>query len=485
MKADTSTFNKLLRPLGIPILGEGVMMLACLIPALHYNDGTALQILPAGLFTLMLGIYILAFVPKGQQLDRKMSYLFVTLLWLVMGLFGTLPFLVTGSITHFANAFFESMSGFTSTGATIFAYIEVLPPSILLWRSLSQWVGGFGIMLLVLAVVPSLGINKYSLYTAEASSADNTGKETYSMTQTVRRTLSIYLTLTFAFVFWLYADGMSIWEAVNLTFTNISSGGFSIHSDGLASVTHSQQYILALAMLFSGINFTLIYHFFTFRFGKIRHKLDQFGFYITLCAVSIAAVAVMLRFSMGYAWNDSIRYSTVQTLSVITTTGSLVADTSQWWMPITFLFVALSLCGGMAGSTTGGLKAMRVIILLRNVRNMLINRLHPHAVNPVRLNGKPVSAQMSTNVMVIFFVFLFTIGVGCAILMLCGINATESLGAVVACISGYGPGLGSSAGFGNYAGFTVGAKWVLSILMLMGRLECITVYILFVGRYRR
>ena len=173
----------------------------------------------------------------------------------------------------------------------------------------------------------------------------------------------------------------------------------------------------------------------------------------------------------------------MQTLSVLTTTGSLVGDTSQWWVPITFLFVILSLCGGMAGSTTGGLKAMRVLILIRHVRKILRDRLHPHAVNPVRLNRKPVSAHIVTNVMVIFMVFVVVIFLGIMLLMLSGINATESIGAVIACITGYGPGLGTSGGFGCYAAFNSTAKLICSFLMLMGRLECLTVLILFIPAF--
>ena len=478
--------QSLVRPLGIPLLGEGGMMLLCLIPSLHFHDGTWWPILASALFTLGVGALILISIPKHHdRVDRRVPYLMVNLIWVVLALFGMLPFLSTGSLTHVADAFFESMSGFTSTGATIFADIEHLPPSVLLWRSMSQWIGGFGIILLVLAVVPSLGINKYSLYTAEASGADNTGKATTSVSETIRRTLVIYVALTLVFVVLLRTTGMHIWDAVNLVFTNISSGGFSIYNDSLASVSHTQQYILAGAMFFSGINFMLLYHLFTFNFARVRNKFEQVGLYVAVALVSVLAVMVSLHGRMGMGWNDALRCSTVQTMSVLTTTGSLVGDTATWWVPILFFYVVLSLCGGMAGSTTGGLKMMRIIILYRNVRNILRNRLHPNAVNPVRLNGKPVSGTIINNVMVIFFVYLFTVVLGVLLLMLSGINATEAFGACVACVTGYGPGLGASGGFGCYAGFTVAAKWISSLLMLMGRLECLTVIILFLPTFWR
>lgn len=466
------------------LMVEGLLMLFCLIPAIHFHDGTTSPILASGLFTFFLGLWLrLNFRHAKSIADRRHSYLLVVLTWVALSLFGTLPFLATGALHSFSDALFESMSGITSTGATVFSAVEWLPASILLWRSMTQWFGGFGIVLLVLAIVPSLGINKYSLYTAEASGADNTGKQSSTMASTMRQTLGVYLLLTLIFVFLLWKSGMHIWDAVNLTFTNISSGGFSIYNNSLERVTHQQQYIIAAAMLLSGVNFALLYNLFTFHWERLRYKLDQISFYLGTFAVASLFVCLALHFSMGYPFADAFRCGTVQTISVLTTTGSLVADTQGWWVPITFLFVVLSLCGGMAGSTTGGLKVMRVLILVRNVRKILRDRLHPHAVNPVRLNRRPVSSEITTNVMVIFVVYVACIFLGIMLLMLCGINATESIGATIACITGYGPGLGLSGGFGCYAAFTTPAKLICSLLMLLGRLECLTLIILFVPAF--
>lgn len=466
------------------LMVEGLLMFFCLIPAIHFHDGTTSPILASGLFTFFLGLWLrLNFRHAKSIADRRHSYLLVVLTWVALSLFGTLPFLATGALHSFSDALFESMSGITSTGATVFSAVEWLPASILLWRSMTQWFGGFGIVLLVLAIVPSLGINKYSLYTAEASGADNTGKQSSTMASTMRQTLGVYLLLTLIFVFLLWKSGMHIWDAVNLTFTNISSGGFSIYNNSLERVTHQQQYIIAAAMLLSGVNFALLYNLFTFHWERLRYKLDQISFYLGTFAVASLFVCLALHFSMGYPFADAFRCGTVQTISVLTTTGSLVADTQGWWVPITFLFVVLSLCGGMAGSTTGGLKVMRVLILVRNVRKILRDRLHPHAVNPVRLNRRPVSSEITTNVMVIFVVYVVCIFLGIMLLMLCGINATESIGATIACITGYGPGLGLSGGFGCYAAFTTPAKLICSLLMLLGRLECLTLIILFVPAF--
>ena len=463
---------------------EGLLILSCLIPALHFSDGTWADILVSGLFTFNIGLMLLVSFRKAKRItDKRTSYVLVVAMWVVLVLFGTLPFLTTGVLHSFSDALFESTSGITSTGSTVFSAVEWLPASILLWRSMTQWFGGFGIVLLVLALVPSMGINKYSLYTAEASGADNTGKQTTSMTTALQQTLGIYLLLTGLFVFILWKNGMHVWDAVNITFTNISSGGFSIYNNSLERLTHTQQYIVALAMLLSGINFALLYNFFTFHWDRLQHKLEQIGFYLSIYFVSALFVILALRFNMDFDWGNALRCGIVQTISVLTTTGSLAADTQQWWVPITFLFMVLSLCGGMAGSTSGGLKAMRVLILIRNVRKILRDRLHPQSVNPVRLNHKPVSSDIITNVMVIFVVYVIIIFIGILLLMLSGINATESIGAVIACITGYGPGLGLSGGFGCYAGFTTAAKVICSFLMLLGRLECLTLLILFIPAF--
>ena len=316
-------------------------------------------------------------------------------------------------------------------------------------------------------------------------STDNTGKTSVRTTVTVRRTLAVYLTLTAVFIILLAVSGMQIWDAVNLTFTNISSGGFSVNSDSIASLSHTQQYLLAAAMLLSGVNFTLLFMLFTFRWRLVRNKMDQLRFYLIICLLASAFVVLALHYHTGYGWNDALRLGTVQTVSALTTTGSVIGDYTQWWTPAVFLLLMLGICGGMAGSTSGGLKVMRVLILWRNARGILRNRLHPNAVDPVKLNGRPVSGHITNNVMVIFMVFGATLMLGVMVLMLCGVSPTEAIGASVGCLTGYGPGLGASGGFGSYAAFSHPAMWVCTLLMILGRLECMTVIILFLPRFWR
>jgi len=479
--------------LGLPMVGEGLAMLVCSLPSLLIGDSRGWWMMASALLVIVLGLFVVR--SRGRRghghaqmsvavSDSRVSYVVVCLVWVLLSMLGTLPFLLMTDC-RFTDAFFESMSGLTSTGATVFSDVESLPSSLLLWRSVTQWLGGFGIILLVLAIVPTLGINKYSLYTAEASGADNTGRTTTTMRTTVRRTLVVYLLLTVLFVVLLRLTGMTLWESVNITFTNISTGGFSIYGDSIVRFTATQQYILAVAMFLGGVNFALLYNFFTFRWRKLRYKLDQFGFYLLMLLVSVAFVVLVLALHDGMAWEDALRCGVVQTCSVLTTTGSVVADTNAWWTPVLLLFLLLCFCGGMAGSTTGGVKTMRVLIMLRYIRCMIFGRMHPNAYYPVRLNRMPVGSRMVSNVMVIFVVFVVTIFFGILMLMLSGVGAAESVGAVLGCLTGYGPGLGECGGFGNYAAFPVVAKWICSLLMLLGRLECITVIVLFVPGFWR
>lgn len=473
----------LLHILGILLIGEGVLMLLCALLSVFYADGSAVAFLLSGLFTLAVGAMNVILCPRRKgHIEKRMAYLIVTSIWLVMSLFGTLPFLATGTIASFSDAFFEMLSGFTTTGATVLEDVERLPKALLFWRSLSQWIGGVGIVMLVLAVVPSLGINSYSLYSAETPGPLKEKTHT-SVSATVRNLWITYFVLTAIFFTLLVCGDMDFFTAINHTFTAISSGGFSTCGTSISSFSAYSQYVLAVAMWMSGINLTLFYLFVRVRFSKLKSSLEQFFSYTFGFLALVAVVALVLNQTMDYDGAKSVRVAFVQSASVISTCGLMVDDTTQWILPINFLFLLFCVRGGMAGSTSGGLKVMRVLILEKNVRNVLRNRLHPNAVNPVRLNGKPVSNEVIYNVMTLFFVYCFTLVVSTFLLILGGVSASESLGAVVASLTGYGPGLGCSGGFGNYAHFSVFAKWVLAFCMLAGRLECITVYMLFLPKF--
>lgn len=473
----------LLRIMGILLVGEGLLMMLCVGIGLYYAEADIMPFLFSALITLAVGVICVFFSPhKSGYIDKRMAYLIVTLVWVAMSLFGTLPFLATGTIDNFTDAFFEMMSGFTTTGATVFKDIEVLPKSLLFWRSLSQWIGGVGIVMLVLAIVPSLGINSYSLYSAELAGPlkDKTHNR---ISATVRNLWITYFVLTVLVFAFLWGGDMDFFSAIIHTFSAISSGGFSIYNSSISQLSAYSQYVLAVAMWLSGINLTLFYLFVRVKFSKLRSSLEQFFSYTCVFLLLALITTVVLNQTMEYDLPKAFRLAFVQAASVVSTCGFVVDDTTQWVLPINFLFLIFCLRGGMAGSTSGGLKVMRVLILEKNVRNVMRNRLHPNAVNPVRLNSKPVSDTVIYNVMTLFFVYCFTIVIALFLLILDGVSTTEALGAVVGAITSYGPGLAECGGFGNYAHFPIFSKWVLAFCMLAGRLECITVYMLFLPKF--
>ena len=393
--------------MGILLVGEGLLMMLCVGIGLYYAEADIMPFLFSALITLAVGVICVLFSPhKSGYIDKRMAYLIVTLVWVAMSLFGTLPFLATGTIDNFTDAFFEMMSGFTTTGATVFKDIEVLPKSLLFWRSLSQWIGGVGIVMLVLAIVPSLGINSYSLYSAELAGPlkDKTHNR---VSATVRNLWITYLVLTVLVFAFLWGGDMDFFSAITHTFSGISSGGFSIYNSSISQLSAYSQYVLAVAMWLSGINLTLFYLFVRVKFSKLQSSLEQFFSYTCVFLLLALITTVVLNQTMEYDLPKAFRLAFVQAASVVSTCGFVVDDTTQWVLPINFLFLIFCLRGGMAGSTSGGLKVMRVLILEKNVRNVMRNRLHPNAVNPVRLNSKPVSDTIIYNVMTLFFCILF------------------------------------------------------------------------------
>ena len=469
--------------MGILLVGEGTLMLLCTAIGFCYAEDTTMPFLYSALFTIAIGVMLIVLLPSRKDyIEKRMAYLIVTSIWIVMSLFGTLPFLTTGAITNFTDAFFEMMSGFTTVGSTVFTDVESLPKSLLFWRSLSQWIGGVGIVLLVLAIVPSLGINSYSLYSAELAGPLKSKTHT-SVAASVRNLWVTYLVLTLIIFVLLCCGNMDFFSAITHTFSAISSGGFSIYNYSISQQSAYSQYVLGVAMWMSGVNLTLFYLFVRVRFNDLKSSLEQFFSYTFFFLLLAVAVSVVLNQTMGYDIEKSFRLAFVQSASVVSTCGLIVDDTTLWVLPVNFLFLLFCLRGGMAGSTSGGLKVMRVLILEKNVRNVMRNRLHPSAVNPLRLNGKPVSDSIIYNVTTLFFVYCFTIIMALFLLIMDGVSTTESLGATVAAITGYGLGLGDCGGFGCYAHFPIFSKWVLIFCMLVGRLECITVYMLFLPKF--
>jgi trk system potassium uptake protein TrkH len=459
-------------------------MLLCLPVSVYFRDGQWHALLLSGIATSVMGtaLYFLTKKKKNGGLNKRDGYLVVTSGWLFMSLFGTLPYMISGEIPGFTDAFFETLSGFTTTGASILNDIESMSEGILMWRSLTQWIGGMGIIVLTVAILPLLGIGGMQLFVAEAPGV-TPDKLKPRITDTAKRLWLIYLGLTVMEVIFLKIGGMSLFDAINHSLTTMATGGFSTRQASIAYYTSPFiQYVIIIFMFLAGTNFTLTYFGLHGQIKKVIRNEEfkyYFGFTVGL-AVLITSVVYAVT---GNSFEVAFRESLFQLVSIITTTGFVTADYTSWTPLLTVVFFILMFIGASAGSTAGGVKVVRHIILLKNSVLELRRQLHPSAVLPVRLNSKAVSSEITFNVMAFVITYFMVFAMGAIIISSMGYDFNTSIGAVATCLGNIGPGIGKVGPVDNFAFISAPGKWVLSLLMLLGRLELFTVLILFTPYY--
>ena len=399
-----------------------------------------------------------------------------------MSIFGSLPYIISGEIPNISNAFFETMSGFTTTGASILGdeghKISQLPESLLFWRSMTQWIGGMGIIVLTIAILPLLGIGGMELFVAEAPGPTK-DKIHPRIKETAKRLWIIYLGLTVAETIMLMFGGMTFFEAINHAFTTTSTGGFST-KDGSIADFHSSyiEYVIVVFMFLAGTNFTLLYFGFKGRFRNIW-KNDEFKWYLmSVIGLTIVLTPFVMHFSQN-GFGKAFRDTLFQVTSMITTTGYASADYMLWGSLVIFIFFLLLFSGASAGSTSGGMKIVRVVLLIKNGFMEFKRRLHPNAVLPVHLNKEPVSNKIIYNLLAFVFLYLFVFTTGSIIVTALGVDFLEAISAVATSVGNVGPGIGSIGPSENFSALPDASKWVLAFLMLMGRLELFTVALIF------
>jgi len=461
--------------------------------SMYHKEDAQLGILNAGIITIFLGLLLYFFnKPTSTNIQKKEGYLIVTLGWLTLSFTGMLPYLFTGAIPNITDAFFETLSGYSTTGSSILTDIESMPKGILFWRSATHWIGGMGIIVLTIAILPLLGIGGMQLFMAEAPgpSADKLHPR---ITDTAKRLWLIYVTLTLAEFFLLKVAGMTWFDAINHAMATVSTGGFSTknaslyHWNGMPMV----QYIVIFFMFVAGTNFVLTY--FALK-GKVRKVIESEEFrYYFFGVLSIAAIiAIIIIFFQDETLQttiahpavlgkteSAIRHALFQVISVVTTTGFVTADFTMWSFFATGIFFALFFLGGSAGSTSGGIKVMRHIVMLKNSFLEFKKTLHPNAIIPVRYNGKSVSQNIVFNILSFFVIYMLIFIISSVILTLLGLDFMSALGAAASSLGNIGPAIGSVSPVDNFSHLSVGAKWFCSFLMLIGRLELFTVLILF------
>ena len=469
----------IIRILGLILVIEGFFIWLAIPVSLIFGEKDFPQFILSG--AIPLGVGAAAYLPVRKtnlEVSRRDGYVIVTGAWILFSLFGTLPFLLTGSIPSFTDAFFETISGFTTTGASILNNIEELSHAVLFWRSLIQWLGGMGIILLTLILLPFLGIGGMQLFSAEVPSP-TPDKLHPHVKDTAKRLWFIYLIFTFSETMLLWAGDMGLYDAVCHSLTTMATGGYSTKQASIAFWSSPYiHYVITVFMFLAGTNFTLAYFAMHGQFRKIW-KNEEFRWYLGFVGGFTLLIAVGLYFTSGRAVEPSFRDALFQVVSILTTTGYATADYLQWAPWLIVLIFTLMFFGGSAGSTGGGPKIMRVVVMLKNSTQELKRMIHPNALIPVRLNRMAVEEQVVTSVLAFMAFYGIIAVVAMVALSMLGNDLNTSIGAVAATLGNIGPGIGNVGPALNYSEIQMAGKWFLSFLMLVGRLELFTVLVLF------
>ncbi len=469
-------FKAILKIVGLILLITSASFLFCIPVALVYDE-TLWPFLLSSVVTLVPGLmlYFLIRYSLKEKVSTREGYLSVTLAWVTMVLCGTLPYLFSGIITDFIRALFESVSGYTTTGATITADVESVPRSILFWRSLTHWIGGIGIILLVIIVLPTLKIGGYSLFSLESSLKQKILPKTKSIAMTF---LMIYLAISAAEFIILIIGGLGVFEGICITFGTVATGGFSVRNTSLAEFSPFLQYVVAIFMFLSASSYFLYFFMIKKEFSKVKEN-EELWFYVFFVTASVVFVTLTLYFGTERDFSTSLRHSFFQVIAQITTTGFATSDYMAWPAIGWFFMFLLLFAGGSTGSSTGGIKMARHLIALKNMKFVFKRLQHPNAIFPIKLNNRIVPENINVMMLLFIFIFLIVFIAGALLMMITGIPVKEAAAASVTAMANVGPGLGASGNMGNYTSFNDVSLMIMSFLMLIGRLEIFTILALF------
>lgn len=450
----------------------------------YYHDGSAPAFIWAALICLIVGVVLMKLFKNKKELSVREGFAVVTFGWLVFALFGALPYLLSGAITSPLDAVFETMSGFTTTGSTILTEIESLPQSILFWRALTHWLGGMGIIVLSLAILPMLGVGGMQLFQAEVPgpTADRLKPR---IQDTAKLLWGVYVILTAIETLLLMGGGMTFYDAVCHAFATLATGGFSTRNASVAAYDSAYiDWVITLFMFLAGVNFSLHYYALKGRIGEYFRN-EEFRFYLTI-TVSVTLLLVFLNQGTVYtSWIDNLRYSAFQTTSILTTTGFGTADFELWPVLTQYLLVFMMFVGGCAGSTGGGMKVARLLLLFKHGTVQLYRLIHPRAIRLVKLGDQPVAPDVMQSILGFFALFMGVFVTASFLMAASGMDLVSAAAAVIATLGNIGPGLGSVGPVDNFAAVPEFGKGVLILCMLLGRLELFTVLVLFLPSFWR
>ena len=464
--------------LGKLLFFESFFMLVCFFISGIYKENDAVTFIYSFIISFVSACLLtIGSFRKKPDLRKREGYIIVSLVWVVFSIFGSLPYIFSNAIPSPTDAFFETMSGFTTTGSSILNNIEELSHGILFWRSLTQWLGGMGIIVLFLAILPKLGIGGRELFIAEVP-GPAPDKLTPSITATARKLWGLYVIFTLIETVLLLIGGMNLFDAINHSFTTMATGGYSTKQASIAYYDSAFiQYIIIVFMFIAGTNFSLSYASFIGKPIKLFRD-EEFKFYLSIVLLVSGLIALGLFFE-GNVIEKAVRDALFTVTSILTTTGFATVDYMLWTPFLKMLILMLMFIGGSAGSTGGGVKVVRILLLIKNSYHELKRLIHPNAVINVKYNKHTVPSKIVTNVMafLVLYVGVFTLSV--IVMSLCMPDIDSAISSVATTLGNIGPGFGSIGPTENFSSLPGWSKWFLSFLMLLGRLELFTVLILF------
>ena len=448
---------------------EAVLMLPALITALIYREDCAVDFLVAIGVSLAVGFFLtFVFKPSSKVFFAKEGFVIVALCWLVMSLIGALPFYISGEIPSYVDAFFETASGFTTTGASILTDVESMSRGLLFWRSFTHWVGGMGVLVFIMAVINNLSDRSIHILRAE-SPGPVVGKLVPKMKQTTRILYIIYISITLLNIVFLLIGGMPFFESLVHALGTAGTGGFGVKADSFASYSPYIQWVTTIFMLIFGINFN-IYYLLLVRKWKTAFKSGELWFYVGMVAVSVVLICINV-YPLFDSFGEAIRHTAFQVATVVSTTGYASVDFNQWPSLSKTILLLLMFIGACAGSTAGGFKCARVVILIKKARRELKKLLHPRSVNAMRFEGKSVDNQIVSSVSSYLTIYIAIFCATLIVISLDGFDTETNISAVTACFNNIGPAFGAAGPASNYAAFSPLSKIALSVVMLFGRLE--------------
>lgn len=462
--------------LGCVLNIEAAAMVLPFLWSLAYNEQIKWVFPVCIALCLIVGLPLILAKPKNRNMFAKEGFVAVALSWITMSIFGALPFIFSGSIPNFIDAFFETASGFTTTGASILTDVEALPKSLIFWRSFTHWIGGMGVLVFLVALLPMSGGSNLHLIRAE-SPGHSVGKLVPRVRSTAKILYGIYIGITFVEMILLLIGGLDLFEASTLTFGTVGTGGFGINNSGLSDYSPYVQVVITVFMTICGIDFTF-YYLILMRKVKTAFKMEEVWVYLGIIVVSVMVIFFNIQSSFA-SQGEAFRHSIFQVSSIITSTGYATVDFNLWPQLSKTILVLLMFCGACAGSTGGGMKVSRIIILFKSIVKEIKVLAHPKATIKVKLNGKPLEHETLRGVNVFFVAYMLIFAAIMVLISIDNLGFTSNFTAVVATLSNIGPGLESVGPMSNFSVYSPFSTFILSLAMIIGRLEIFPMLVLF------